>query len=289
MDDQEYYRFLMGQLSRHGLSVMSALAAEKKYSLDGLLHSLFLPWNIQGGVTANRYLFSSLQHELRTPLHVIAGLSELLLDETLTDDQKSSVELIQQASRQMESIINQLLSAADNDGRAVPEVFSLAGELEICCRMLKDKAEAQNILLRLVPGRDVVLFQLRDNLRQVLLNLIGNAIKYNCPGGGVTVVAKSHDDQVNIRVEDTGIGIADDDMASLFRPFTRLGSSADLTEGSGLGLSISKGLTDRMGGVIYASSILTQGSTFTLVLPVNYSQQDQQAQPAGPAGVDQRC
>lgn len=278
MDDREYYRFLLEQLSPQGLDEMSVLAAEKKDSLDGLLRTLFLPWDIQGAVTANRYLFSSLQHELRTPLHVIAGLSELLLDEFLTDEQKDSVELIRQASGQMETIMNQLLSAADKDGSAVPEAFSLADELKTCCKMLEHKAEAKNIRLELVSCTDIVLFQLRDNLRQVLLNLIDNAIKYNRAGGCVRVIAGRCDDQVSIRIEDTGIGIADDDMASLFRPFARLGLSADVAEGSGLGLSISKGLAGRMGGSIYADSIPAQGSTFTLVLPVNYRQQSQQTQ-----------
>jgi len=275
MDDREYYRFLLEQLSPQGLEVMSALAAEKKDSLDGLLRTLFLPWDIQGAVTANRYLFSSLQHELRTPLHVIAGLSELLLDEYLTDEQQDSVALIRQASRQMETIVNQLLSAADKDGSALPEMFSLADELTTCCKMLEHKAEAKNIQLELVPCGNILLFQLRNNLRQVLLNLTDNAIKYNRAGGRVRVVADSRGDQVSIRIEDTGIGIADDDMASLFRPFTRLGLSADMEEGSGLGLSISRGLSNRMGGEIDADSVPEEGSTFTLVLPVNYRQQSQ--------------
>ena len=100
-------------------------------------------------------------------------------------------------------------------------------------------------------------------LRQVLLNLLSNAIKYNRPGGQIQVTCRTEGERVCVDIQDTGVGIPNDDLARIFEPFTRLPHTAKVP-GTGLGLSLSKGLTEAMGGCLRVRSQPDQGSTFSL-------------------------
>ncbi|MDQ3645858.1 MAG: ATP-binding protein, partial [Actinomycetota bacterium] len=126
----------------------------------------------------------------------------------------------------------------------------------------------------------------RQKLRQVLVNLVSNGIKYNHPGGRVTVsAAPSSDDLLAVDVTDTGMGIAPEDLSCLFVPFERLGADTTGVEGTGLGLAVSKRLVDAMGAYLEVASTVGEGSTFRLLLPIETgSAATEGAQAAGSSG-----
>ncbi len=268
MDNQQFFNFLQSRISNQGQTLLFSLAEQNNIHPQNILQHLFIAKE-PGAVSVVEYwMLSTLGHELRTPLNAIIGLGQLLLDETMTISQRDSIEIILQAGRHMLAITNQLLSSSSE--KATPENFILASELECCVKMLLPTAQAKEMTLEVLPGDNIVLHQLRESLRQVLLNLLSNAIKYNRIGGSVTISTQLFKEQAVIRIKDTGYGISDADIARLFRPFVRLESTVELAEGKGFGLSISRELLVRMGGSIDVQSIPDCGSTFIVMLPLNF-------------------
>ncbi|MAY15119.1 MAG: hypothetical protein CMI06_07250 [Oceanospirillaceae bacterium] len=268
MDNQQFFSFLQSRISNQGQTLLFSLAEQNNIHPQNILQHLFIAKE-PGAVSVIEYrMLSTLGHELRTPLNAIIGLGQLLLDETMTISQRDSIETILQAGQHMLAITNRLLSASSE--KAMPENFILASELEFCIKILLPTAQAKEITLEVLPGDNIVLHQLRESLRQVLLNLLSNAIKYNRIGGSVTISTQLFKEQAVIRIKDSGYGISDADIARLFRPFVRLESTAELAEGKGFGLSISRELLVRMGGSIDVQSISGRGSTFIVMLPLNF-------------------
>jgi signal transduction histidine kinase/CheY-like chemotaxis protein len=228
--------------------------------------------------------FSRMSHELRTPLHVILGFGQLLGMDNLTAEQRESVEQIVKGGRHLLSLINEVLDIArieaGGSSAISPEELDLSevvGEILGMIQPLADHAHVR--LLPPPPGMlDRVVRADLQRLKQVLLNLLSNAIKYNRQEGTVAVswqdVGAS---MVRIKVTDTGFGIAPEKMHRLFIPFERLGAEQQGVEGTGLGLTLSKGLVEAMHGKMGVESTLGQGSTFWIELP----QADKTREPAG--------
>jgi PAS domain S-box-containing protein len=217
---------------------------------------------------------SHMSHELRTPLNAVIGFAQLLEsdpDDPLTEPQRENVRDILQAGQHLLQLVNELLdlSRIESGNLALRlEAVDLAPLVGQCVVQVRTLAAQRGIVVRLDPvACDPVLVDpLR--LRQVLLNLLANAIKYNRPDGSVLVQVTLVDGaRVRLAVSDTGYGIAAQRLGELFQPFSRLGAERGPIEGAGIGLVITRHVVEQMGGRIGFESEVGVGSRFWVELP----------------------
>ena len=212
---------------------------------------------------------SSMSHELRTPLNAILGFTQLLESgaPTPTPAQQRNLEHILKAGWYLLELINEILDLAlIESGKATlsHEPVSLAEVMLECRAMVDPQAQKRGIVMT-YPHFEFPYFVSADRTRvkQVLINLLFNAIKYNKPDGTVTVeYCPSPPDSIRINVRDTGKGLTAEQLAQLFQPFNRLGKEAGAEEGTGIGLVVTKRLVELMGGTIGADSTVGVGSVF---------------------------
>jgi signal transduction histidine kinase/FixJ family two-component response regulator/HAMP domain-containing protein len=228
---------------------------------------------------------ANMSHELRTPLNAVIGFSQLLEQQyfgELNDKQLEYIHEIEGAGGHLLDLINDILDLSKIEaGRMELELehLELAELLESCARLVRERAvrAGLDLTLEVVPGLSVSGD--KRKLKQVIVNLLSNAVKFTPSGGRVTLKAHPlrrgadvRDGDIEISVEDTGIGIPLEDQERLFTPFTQVdGSLARRHEGTGLGLALSKRLTELHGGVIEVRSTPGQGSTFSLRLHATVS------------------
>jgi signal transduction histidine kinase len=224
---------------------------------------------------ARERFLAVMSHEMRTPLNAIIGYADLLemeMDGPLTEGQRQHLARIRVGGRHLLDLINDVLDLARADARRLDldlRPVDLHAVLEEVVGLLQSQAEAKGLELRIETG-DAPLPHVQadlQRLRQIVTNLVGNAIKFT-DEGGVTVRCDADAEQVLMRVMDTGIGIDPDVLPLVFDDFYQ--AKDDLTRekgGSGLGLAIARRLAGLMGGDITARSTLGEGSTFTLSLP----------------------
>lgn len=225
---------------------------------------------------AKTQFLSNMSHELRTPLNAILGFAQILEmdpDAPLTEEQQESVEEIMKAGQMLLELINELLDLSRiESGKLVLslEPVQVGAIAEEALTMIRPIADAYGISLEAVPGECASRFVLADRVRikQILINLMSNAIKYNRPGGSVRLWCKSQNDWIRATVQDTGLGISDADAEVLFAPFQRGNRHSPEIEGTGIGLSVSKQLVELMGGRIGFTTAVDVGSAFWVELPV---------------------
>ncbi len=221
-----------------------------------------------------------VSHELRTPLNAVLGFSQLLaLEPTVRDSPlvAEQVGLIHSAADHLKSMIDDVLDLAriqSGGFRLVTEDCSVGPLAAECLSWLAANAVARRVSLHL-KGQDRILMAVADHsrLRQILINLLSNAIKYNCIGGSVWL-ALSHEPAsdasaagwICMAVSDTGPGLTQGQIDSLYQPFNRLGAELGEVEGTGLGLSVARDLAEAMGGSLQVQSEVGKGSVFTLRL-----------------------
>jgi len=227
---------------------------------------------------------SRISHELRTPLNAILGFSQLLEFTDLNPSQSDSVAHIQKAGKHLLDLINDVLEISRAEiGAATTslEVLDVAVILRECLAIMRPIAESSHVILLSSSLPPVYVQGDRQKLRQIFMNLLSNGIKFNRRGGSLTV---HHDlsqaDVLLIRFQDTGQGIAQANMDRLFKPFERLGSANDGTEGTGLGLAVSRSLADSMGGSLEGESEEGVGSTFTLRLKLGQQTEERPSEGA---------
>ncbi len=238
----------------------------------------------------SRFL-THMSHELRTPLAAITGFAELLQRDATGEKEQKWIAHIVQGGEHLLDLVNELLEIARIEAgevtlaiepvdvrSTVAEVLSLAAPL----------AAERGIHLELTagpaPDRPALADEMR--LRQVLLNLVSNAIKYNRDAGRVSVsVDENEDATVRVSVTDTGEGISPEALEKLFSPFERLGAEEGPVEGTGLGLVVTKGLVEAMDGRLHVESVVGTGTTFAFELPTEASAADREelAQVPAPA------
>jgi signal transduction histidine kinase len=219
------------------------------------------------GMFSNSEALSRAGHELRTPLNAILGFGQLLALDQLNESQRHSVDQILAGGRHLLALIDDLLDLSRLPELSIEPVD--AGEEIRQAVALCGPLAAERSLTVSVGIEDEPLLASADRrrLKQILLNLISNAIKYNRRRGSVSLRACSSDGEVQIEVIDTGRGLAEAELDRLFVPFERLSAARRGIEGNGLGLAVSNTLARAMGGAIDVVSTPGVGSVFTLRLP----------------------
>ncbi|OPY20058.1 MAG: hybrid sensory histidine kinase BarA [Methanomethylovorans sp. PtaU1.Bin093] len=233
--------------------------------------------------TSNRTkseFLANMSHELRTPLNSVIGFSEVLLEGnsgSLNEKQTRYLKNISKSGKHLLTIINDILDISKIESGNMhihKENISVKNLLEDMFSSMQPLAAEKEIVMKVSFGPDLDYIQAdKGKIKQVLYNLIGNALKFTEHGGSVTISAKVNGDMAYISVEDTGIGISRKDQEKLFKPFTQIDSSISRKyEGTGLGLALSKELVALHGGKIWVESEPGKGSTFTFTIPINGSQ-----------------
>lgn len=214
---------------------------------------------------------ASISHEMRTPMNAIFGMSNLISQTTLSPEQQELVQSIKQSSEILLGIINDILEIATiQNGKLVFEnqPFDLLELMQNLISVMQYKAKEKEIVLDLDMKKDVPLRLSGDKLRlnQILFNLVGNAIKFTDRGYVKVRVEKINEVETGTHlrfiVEDTGIGIPEAELETVFESFSRIRQKDRIFEGTGLGLSIAKSLVEQQGGKIWATSTPGRGSQF---------------------------
>ncbi|MDR2541840.1 MAG: transporter substrate-binding domain-containing protein [Treponema sp.] len=224
------------------------------------------------GSKAKSQFLATMSHEIRTPMNAIIGMSDLLLLEKMDSSQLRCVKDIHVSALALVNIINDILDFSkiqSGNFYLQPihyDFYILIDNIKSMVHfLLKDK----NVIFKFITENDLPRFLYGDDvrLRQVLLNILGNAIKFT-DEGSVTFNISSDDTNIHFRINDTGIGIPEDEIPILFNAFMQVNTQITRgKEGTGLGLSITKSLLDQMGAQISVKSILGEGSAFHITIP----------------------
>lgn len=245
------------------------------YDITGQREAQALRVQKEAAETASRAkseFLSRMSHELRTPLNAVLGFAQLLrADPRLEAVHREKVRHIETAGWHLLELINDVLDVSRiESGRMELELvpISLSDLFESCAAMVASMASQMGVQIDL-SGARMDLWAVADKLRmkQVMTNLLTNAVKFNHSGGRVAIMTRADDTSVTIAVVDTGIGLSPGQLTHLFEPFNRLGAERRGVDGTGIGLVITRRLVELMGGTIAVDSQPEQGSTFSVSLP----------------------
>lgn len=230
----------------------------------------------QAADRAKGRFLATVSHELRTPLTALAGYEELLADQVigpLSDGQRDVLERMRSVTHHLASVIEELLTFSSLDeGRETlrPTDFLAADLVHAAAAVIEPLARQKHLAFHVtVPNAAIRMTSDVDKIRQILVNIAGNAVKFTDTGDVWLQLARENGD-VRFTIRDTGIGIAKRDLERLFRPFAQLDTGLTRRHGgTGLGLYISRRIAEMLGGNIEVESELGKGSAFTLVLPAD--------------------
>ena len=221
---------------------------------------------------------ANMSHELRTPLNAIIGFSEVLAEKMfgeVNDKQAEYLADILESGRHLLALINDILDLSKIEaGRMELDLdeFSLPSAIDNTVTLVRERAHRRGIALERTIGARVGRIRADERkVKQVLLNLLSNALKFTPEGGRIDVRADARDGAIEISVTDTGVGIAPEDLETVFEEFRQVGSTSKKVEGTGLGLAISRKFIELHGGRIGVTSTPGKGSTFTFTLPATAS------------------
>ena len=221
---------------------------------------------------AKSEFLSRMSHELRTPLNAVVGFGQLLELEDLERSQREGVEQILKGGRHLLDLINDVLDISRIESGTMSmslEPVHLGSVLADALSMIRPLADQAEVRLAADPAdaADVYVYADHHRLKQVLVNVLSNAVKYNRPGGEVSAHCEElHGARIELAIADSGVGINADKLERLFAPFDRLGAESTDVEGTGLGLAVSMHLMEAMGGTINAESRPGAGTTMRLEL-----------------------
>ncbi len=227
---------------------------------------------------AKTQFLANMSHELRTPLNAVIGFSEILNRELFgalgEARYRDYARLIHESGEHLLNVVNDILDISKIEAgkfKIVKEPFEVASLVKSCCDLMRHTAEQRSLslIVDVAPGIPELPADKRA-CKQMLLNVISNAIKFTDPGGWVRVSARVEGESVELAVADNGIGIAEADLPKLGNPFVQANNSYDRSyDGAGLGLSVVKGLARLHGGQLELASTLGQGTTATILLPLD--------------------
>jgi PAS domain S-box-containing protein len=234
---------------------------------------------------AKSEFLSRMSHELRTPMNSILGFSQLLDMGELNAGQKKGVGHIMRSGKHLLDLINEVLDISRIEAGRLSlslEPIRLGGIISETLDIIRPQALAKGLSLNFLNFRTNQSYVNTDRqrLKQILLNLINNAVKYNREGGSVEIKTEQMTPDsrgntfIRISVSDSGVGISPDDIPRLFTPFERIGAEKSVTEGTGLGLAVVKKLIDAMDGKVGVESTIGEGSTFWIEMPLSESQRE---------------
>jgi PAS domain S-box-containing protein len=224
---------------------------------------------------AKAAFLAAMSHELRTPLNAIGGYAQLMemgVRGPITEEQRVDLLKIQRSKNHLDALVSDVLNFAKLGSGKMEYNLSdvdVQGVVQSVLEMVAPQIASKD--LRIAPfttPRQLTVYADSDKVRQILINLFGNALKFTPPGGVISLDVKPTDYEVAISVSDTGIGISEEDQGRVFEPFTQAGKALDSRDqGVGLGLAISRQFARAMRGDLRVTSTLGAGSTFTLTLP----------------------
>ena len=225
---------------------------------------------VQANVAKSEFM-SRMSHELRTPLNSVLGFAQILQMEMESPSELEMIGYIVKSGGYLLELINEVLDISRVESGSIGvslELVALDALVAECLAMVSSDASAAGVAIIDECEAIGVVRGDRKHLTQVLVNLLSNAIKYNHPGGTVTITGDEHAGRVRLRVTDTGAGVAPELHERLFAPFDRLDAESRGIEGTGLGLALSKGLMEAIGGSLGVESEPGVGSTFWIELPL---------------------
>ena len=219
---------------------------------------------------------ASMSHELRTPLNAVIGFSEVLLDRMfgeINERQDEYLHDIWNSGRHLLDLLNEILDLSKVEaGQMVlePTRFSVGSAVDYALSLVRERAALHAITLNVTIENDVGTIE-ADELRfkQVVLNLVSNAVKFTPDGGSVSVHASRQEPELLVTVTDTGIGVPHEDQERIFESFQQGGRGAPKEEGTGLGLTLSRRIVELFGGRMWLESIVGSGSTFGFAIPAS--------------------
>ena len=244
----------------------------------------------QANVAKSEFL-SRMSHELRTPMNSILGFAQLLEMGDLNSGQRKGVNYIIKSGKHLLDLINEVLDISRIEAGHLSlslEPVQISEVIHEMFDLVRQQADDREIKLELIDSQENLLYIKSDKqrLKQILLNLLNNAVKYNRKGGNIFLATKVMPQNENgitpvrISVIDTGIGISVIDLPKLFNPFERIGADKTETEGTGLGLSVVKKLIGAMGGNIGVESVYGEGSTFWIEFPMSEGVKESYEEPS---------
>ncbi|MCJ2187693.1 ATP-binding response regulator [Novosphingobium beihaiensis] len=236
---------------------------------------------------AKSQFLANMSHELRTPLNAIIGYAQLIASDSATERDRTSAVTILESGKHLLEVIGDILDIAKIEAgklEVAPSCLDLPQFLQSVARIMRLRAEAKGLALELTLAPDLPRHIEADGkrLRQILFNLLGNAVKFTEQGTiglAADSVGSGAEQRLRLVVTDTGTGIPEGKLEAIFEPFEQVGTSVDRSGGTGLGLSITRRIVDTMGGDIGASSVPGEGSRFTVKVPLIETSPDLEHEP----------